>query len=143
MLSIDDVVKDFDAICDRVDRDGSPRPPFVSTVQRTSSISAGTKRSSWCGAPSPTRSSLSMSHKCSGASYINPSETHDARVWMWVRSSAWDEGLDPLLEAAVREWLGREELPGTGSHVDWEWWRPGFVCVYTDRSGNVVGRRRS
>jgi hypothetical protein len=37
---------------------------------------------------------------------------------------------------------GREELPGTGSHVDWEWWPPGFVCVYTDDLGNVVGRRR-
>ena len=32
MLSINDVVKDFDAICDRVDRDGTPKPPFVSTV---------------------------------------------------------------------------------------------------------------
>jgi hypothetical protein len=32
MLSINDVVKDFDAICDRVGADGSPKPPFVSTV---------------------------------------------------------------------------------------------------------------
>ena len=37
---------------------------------------------------------------------------------------------------------GREELPGSGSHVDWEWWPPGFVCVYTEDSGKVVGRRR-
>jgi hypothetical protein len=27
---------------------------------------------------------------------------------MWVRRSALDEGLDPQLEAAVREWLERE-----------------------------------
>src|SRR5437764_12756867 len=32
MLTVDDVVKDFDAICDRVDRDGSTEPPFVATV---------------------------------------------------------------------------------------------------------------
>jgi hypothetical protein len=37
---------------------------------------------------------------------------------------------------------GREELPGSGSHADWEWWAPGFVCVYTDDHGRVVGRRR-
>jgi hypothetical protein len=27
---------------------------------------------------------------------------------MWVRRSAWEEGLDPLLEATVRDWLERE-----------------------------------
>ena len=38
----------------------------------------------------------------------------------------------------------REAVPPStvGWHVDWEWWTPGFVCVYTDASGNVVGRRR-
>ena len=36
----------------------------------------------------------------------------------------------------------REELPGSGWHVDWEWLPPGFVCVYTDDRGNVVARRR-
>jgi hypothetical protein len=35
----------------------------------------------------------------------------------------------------------REELPGTGWHVDWEWTPPGFICVYTDDRGNVVARR--
>lgn len=37
---------------------------------------------------------------------------------------------------------GREELAGSGWHADWEWWPPGFVCVYTDDRGRVVGRRR-
>jgi hypothetical protein len=37
---------------------------------------------------------------------------------------------------------GREVLPGSGWHVDWEWWPPGFICVYTDHGGNVVARRR-
>ena len=32
MLTVDDVVKDFDAICDRVDHRGNPKPPFVETV---------------------------------------------------------------------------------------------------------------
>jgi hypothetical protein len=42
-----------------------------------------------------------------GCAYINPSETHDARVWMWVRKSAWDNGLDPVIEASLREWVSR------------------------------------
>jgi hypothetical protein len=37
---------------------------------------------------------------------------------------------------------GREELPGSGWRADWEWWPPGFVCVYTDDRGRVVSRRR-
>ena len=39
---------------------------------------------------------------------------------------------------------GREELPPStvGWHVDWDWWVPGFVCVYEDANGNVVDRRR-
>jgi hypothetical protein len=36
----------------------------------------------------------------------------------------------------------REELPGSGWHMDWGWWPPGFVCVYTDERGSVVARRR-
>ena len=32
MLTVDDVVKDFDAICNRVDHEGTPQPPFVPTI---------------------------------------------------------------------------------------------------------------
>jgi hypothetical protein len=51
-----------------------------------------------------------------GCVYFFPSETHDARVRMWVRRSAWEDGLDPLLERAVREWTARD-WPFTS--VDW------------------------
>jgi hypothetical protein len=39
---------------------------------------------------------------------------------------------------------GREAVPPStvGWHVDWEWWTPEFVCVYTDANGNAVARRR-
>ena len=33
MLTVDDVVKDFDAICDRVDHTGKSLPPFVDTIR--------------------------------------------------------------------------------------------------------------
>jgi hypothetical protein len=108
MLSVDDVVKDFEAICERVDRDGSSKPPFVSTVTENL-IDLG-----WHQREFELRRSFAYTvvtpdeSRVLGCVYINPSQTHDARVWMWVRRSAWEEGLDPILEAAVHDWLARE-----------------------------------
>jgi hypothetical protein len=47
---------------------------------------------------------------CLGCVYINPPRGHptEARVYLWVRQSAYDRGLDPLLFAAVRDWLAAE-----------------------------------
>ena len=108
MLSINDVVKDFDAICDRVDRDGVPKPPFVSTVA-DNLVDLG-----WHQKEFETRRSFAYTvvaqdeSQVLGCVYIDPSETHDARVWMWVRRAAWEEGLDPVVESALRDWLARE-----------------------------------
>jgi hypothetical protein len=116
MLTVDDVVKDFDAICDRVDHQGSPRPPFVGTVAENL-VDLG-----WHQKEFQTRRSFAYTivapdeSRVLGCAYIDPSETHDARVWMWVRRDAWDDGLDPVVEAALREWLEREWPFET---VDW------------------------
>jgi hypothetical protein len=116
MLTIDDVVKDFDAVCDRVGADGSPKPPFVSTVAENL-VDLG-----WHQKEFELRRSFAYTvvapdeSQVLGCVYINPSETHDARVWMWVRRSAWEEGLDPLLEEALRDWLMRDWPFET---VDW------------------------
>jgi hypothetical protein len=107
MLSVDDVVKDFDAICDMVDGRGEKQPPFVPTV-RDNLVDLGwhehefrIRRSFAYTVVAPDESQVL------GCVYINPSDSHDARVKMWVRRSAWDEGLDPVLEAAVRGWIAR------------------------------------
>lgn len=116
MLSINDVVKDFDAICDRVDRDGTPKPPFVSTVA-DNLVDLG-----WHQKEFETRRSFAYTvvapdeSQVLGCVYIDPSETHDAHVWMWVRREAWEEGLDPLVEAALRDWLARD---WPFQEVDW------------------------
>jgi hypothetical protein len=116
MLSINDVVKDFEAICDRVDRDGARKPPFVSTVA-DNLVDLG-----WHQKEFETRRSFAYTvvapdeSQVLGCVYIDPSETHDARVWMWVRRAAWEEGLDPVVEAALRDWLARE---WPFQEVDW------------------------
>ncbi len=116
MLSVDDVVQDFDAICDRVDHEGRPQPPFVPTVAENL-VDLG-----WHQKEFELRRSFAYTvvapdeSRVLGCVYVNPSETHDARVTMWVRRSAWDEGLDPALEAIVREWI---EQDWPFEKVDW------------------------
>ena len=107
-LTVDDVVKDFDAICDRVDHRGNPRPPFVETVAENL-VDLG-----WHQREFQLRRSFAYTivapdeSRVLGCAYIDPSDTHDARVWMWVRRDAYEDGLDPVVEAALREWLERD-----------------------------------
>jgi hypothetical protein len=116
MLTVDDVVKDFDAICDRVDHEGRPQPPFVATVKENL-VDLG-----WHQKEFALRRSFAYTvvapdeSRVLGCVYLDPSETHDVHVWMWVRRDAWDDGLDPVLEATVRSWLER----------DWPFTRPTF-----------------
>jgi len=116
MLSVDDVVKDFDAICSRVDREGVAQEPFVATI-RENLVDLG-----WHQKEFELRRSFAYTvvapdeSQVLGCVYLFPSETHDVRVRLWVRRSAWEDGLDPALEQAVRDWLERD-WPFTS--VDW------------------------
>jgi hypothetical protein len=107
-LTVDDVVKDFDAICDRVDHEGRPKPPFVPTVA-LNLVDLG-----WHQKEFDLRRSFAYTvvapdeSQVIGCVYLYPSETHDARVRLWVRRSAYEEGLDPVLERTVRDWVAAE-----------------------------------
>ena len=96
MLTVDDVVKDFDAFCDRVDHRGNPRPPFVETVAENL-VDLG-----WHQKEFELRRSFAYTivapdeSRVLGCAYIDPSDTHEARVWMWVRRDAYEDGLDPV-----------------------------------------------
>jgi hypothetical protein len=104
-LTVDDVVKDFDAICSRVDHEGRPQPPFVPTIAENL-VDLG-----WHQKEFELRQSFAFTvvapdeSEVLGCVYFNPSESHDVRVTLWVRRSAYEEGLDPLLERSVREWV--------------------------------------
>ena len=104
-LTIDDVAKDFEAIKARVDHLGVPQPAFVPTIE-LNLVDLG-----WHQKEFELRRSFAYTvvapdeSEVLGCVYVNPSETHDARVKLWVRRSAFDDGLDPVLEHAVREWV--------------------------------------
>lgn len=65
---------------------------------------------------------------CLGCVYINPprGQPTDARVHMWVRQSAHDRGLDPVLFQTVRDWLAadwpfaRVMYPGRDESGAWQ-----------------------
>lgn len=65
---------------------------------------------------------------CLGCVYINPPRGYpvDARVYLWVRQSAYDQGLDPLLFQAVKEWINtawpfaNAVFPGRKDDGTWE-----------------------
>ena len=78
MLTVDDVVADFDALCSRVDRDGKPQPPFVATVRenlvdlRWHQKEFELRRSFAYTVVAPDESEVL------GCVYLYPSGTHDA-----------------------------------------------------------------
>jgi hypothetical protein len=104
-LTVDDVVKDFEAISSRVDHLGVSQPPFVPTIE-LNLVDLG-----WHQKEFELRRSFAYTvvapdeSEVLGCVYLYPSESHDAQIKLWVRQSAWDDGLDPVLEATVREWV--------------------------------------
>lgn len=105
MLTVDDVVQDFDAICNRVDHEGRAKPPFVPTVAENL-VDLG-----WHQKEFALRRSFAYTvvapdeSRVLGCVYLNPSETHDVKVSLWVRNDAFADGLDSILEATVRDWV--------------------------------------
>jgi hypothetical protein len=105
MLSIHDVVKDFAAILDRVEPDGSPAPPEGLTLEQNL-VDLGWHQKEFQLRRSFAYTVLSTDESvCLGCVYLYPTDGADARVDMWVRRSAWEDGIDPVLEQAVRAWV--------------------------------------
>ena len=79
-LTVDDVVKDFDAISSRVDHLGVPKPPFVPTIE-LNLVDLG-----WHQKEFELRRSFAYTvvapdeSEVLGCVYLYPSETHDARM---------------------------------------------------------------
>jgi hypothetical protein len=115
-LTVHDLVKDFEAINARVAPDGRD-DPWSETTLEENLVDLG-----WHQKEFELRRSFAYTvvapdeSRVLGCVYLYPSDEADVEVRMWVRREAWDDGLDPLLEQAVREWLA-ERWPFRS--VDW------------------------
>jgi Acetyltransferase (GNAT) domain len=104
-LTIHDVDKDLEAIHERVLRDGTP-DPWLETTRDENLVDLGwhqkefeLRRSFVYTVVAPDES------RVLGCVYLYPDEDADVDVRMWVRRDAWEAGLDPELEQAVKDWL--------------------------------------
>jgi len=105
MLTIHDVVKDFAAILERVEPDGSQVPSDGLTLEQNL-VDLGWHQKEFELRRSFAYTVMSPDESvCLGCVYLYATDGADARVHMWVRRSAWEEGLDPVLEQAVRAWV--------------------------------------
>lgn len=108
MLTVRDVDADFEAINERVASDGTFRgAPGLTKEQNL--IDLG-----WHQKEFQLRRSFAYTvvtpdaSRVLGCVYVDPDDGADARVHMWVRRDAWEDGLDPVLEAEVRAWVERD-----------------------------------
>ncbi len=103
MLTVGDAERDFEAINERVAPDGTARgAPGLTLEQNIVDLGWHQKEFQLRRAFAYTVVAPDES-RVLGCVYIDPDEDADAQVRLWVRRDVFD--LDPVLEAAVRDWI--------------------------------------
>ncbi len=112
MLSINDVVKDYDAVMSSIDHlkgvlDPDSVWPEGLTLEQDL-IDLGWHQKEFQKRSSFAYTTMSLDEECClGCVYIYPSETADADVFVWVRKEEF-EALDADLLKRVRRWIAEE-----------------------------------
>ena len=108
MLRVSDVDADYDAVRERVAPDGTPRgSPGLTREQNLVDLGWHEKEFQLRRTFAYTVLAPDAS-RVLGCVYVDPDVAADAQVRLWVTRAAWDDGLDAVLERAVREWIDRE-----------------------------------
>ena len=133
MLTVNDVVKDYDAVMSSVDHcrtiwPGGKWPLGLSLEQNL--IDLG-----WHQKEFQTRRSFAYTvvrpdeSMVLGCVYIEPTRTkgYDAEVYLWARQSELAGGLEARLHTAVKDWITTRwpftAIAYPGRDVPWEAWR--------------------
>jgi hypothetical protein len=133
MLTVNDVVKDYDAVTTSVEHlktiwPGGTWPEGLTIEQNLIDLGWHQKefqrrRSFAYTVVTPTES------KVIGCVYINPTPKrgYDVAVYLWARQSELAGGLESRLYAAVRDWMAKDwpfkKVAFPGRDVDWATWR--------------------
>lgn len=135
MLSVDDVVLDYDAVMTSRDHLHSVFathtvwPADDMTIeQNLEDLRQHQQEFETRFAFAYTVVSLDES-LCLGCVYIYPASRfvpYDAHVYLWVRKSELEKGLDAVLFATVRDWIARDwpfkHVAYPGRDIDWSTW---------------------
>ena len=134
MLTVNDVVKDYDAVMTSVEHlqkmyQSSTWPTKDLTFEQDL-IDLG-----WHQKEFQTRRSFAYTvvtldeSQVIGCLYINPTTKsgYDANITMWVRTSVLDKGLDAILFNSVKQWITAywpfKKVAYPGREIKWEEWR--------------------
>jgi hypothetical protein len=132
MLTVNDVVKDFDAVTTSVDHlvniwPGGAWPVGLTLEQNLIDLGWHQKEFQLRRSFAYTVVSLSED-RVLGCVYIEPTRKrgHDAVIFLWARQSELEGGLETRLYEAVRQWVSEDwpfENPGyPGRSIEWERW---------------------
>ena len=136
MLTVNDVVKDYDAVMSSIEHLQKTKPfgPNSTWPKKNLTFEQDLIDLGWHQKEFQTRSSFAYTvtnldeTECLGCMYIfpSPNSEYDAEIIMWVRQSEIDKGLDQYLYTTVKQWL-KDKWPFTnpgypGRDIDWETW---------------------
>jgi hypothetical protein len=113
MLTVNDVVKDYDAVMSSLDHLRGVFGPGTTWPSPDLTLEQDLIDLGWHQKEFQTRRSFAYTvmrldeSQCLGCVYIVPAaaEGYDVDVYAWVRKSAFDAGLDSILFGTVQHWL--------------------------------------
>ncbi len=138
MLTINDVVKDYEAVMTSIDHlqemyPSSSWPSHELTLEQDL-IDLGWHQKEFQRRTSFAYTVVSLDEReVLGCLYINPTtkEDYEASITMWVRSSVLDKGLDPILFETVKSWIEEawpyKKVAYPGREIGWEQWCYGIA----------------
>ncbi|MFT6866924.1 MAG: hypothetical protein ACJA08_001762 [Cyclobacteriaceae bacterium] len=134
MLTVNDVVKDYDAVMSSIEHLKKMFPtsswPSKDLTFEQDLIDLGWHQKEFQMRRSFAYTVVSLDEsQVLGCLYINPTTkgNYDANLDMWVRASAVDNGLDSILFDSVKKWISEEwpfqKVAYPGREIKWEDWK--------------------
>jgi len=116
MLKVTDVVKDYDAVMTSIDHLQGVFGTKSKWPSRDLTLEQDLIDLGWHQKEFQARSSFAYTvmnldeSQCLGCVYMFPSTnpSYEVDVYMWVRISEFDKGLDPILFKTVKNWISKK-----------------------------------
>jgi len=134
MLTVNDVVKDYEAVMTSIDHLKGVFGPESTWPSKNLTLEQDLIDLGWHQKEFQKRSSFTYTvmtpdeSQCLGCIYIYPSHknNYEAEVYLWVRKSAFEKGMDPILYNTVKNWLNNswpfDKVGFPGRETTWGNW---------------------
>jgi hypothetical protein len=134
MLTVNDVVKDYDAVMSSIEhlQDMFPNSgwPAKDLTFEQDLIDLGWHQKEFQNRNSFAYTVVSLDEsQVIGCLYINPTKkgAYDTRITMWVRASVVNNGLDTILFDSVKKWISKDwpfrKVAYPGREINWTEWK--------------------